>query len=525
MIHLKIISALFPPDGKPHNSFIKIIPEHGLNTVNPKAIYITNTIKKTNNPKWDQDYYIPFYCFESVFLEFWDKKVFGENYFGKSKINFTAASFNQEGPQNVLISLENNTNNFLSYCTYSISSVFSSLNDLPSKPELSRIYIYLTYDPPLKLSQNEKVFLYIQKVNLNGTIYDKTFKEKEKAYRMGPSGLTDIYNFSAIFSDDICFFYVKSINYTGKVTLNIANSPSSEKMDQIHQYFLFFKDEASIQVMSQKDVNFCYSIFPYIFNISDKKLSLVNFKQFSQEINPQIFPIESQDQIQNTDDDFLNAFNYFHSNPEGIALKKILDEGIKGIDGSTDIYYYRFPIDPLKKYSIRSAFKFYEIEYKPINIDICFNFCHGNHFTYFVYISGENGKELSQLNCSPQNGIEINQNEIECGFLERLCFILSFDKIEKNIKYIAFIINSTKINVLNNSSICVVDRKSKKELMDMNINKCSGKKSVLAAILIKNDENDWMFWPCMQFYNGDGDSNAYEFINMFLTDTSNTMLY
>lgn len=520
MIHLKIISATFPPDDKPRNSYIKIIPKHCNNSINPTAIYKTKKIKKSNNPEWNAEYYIPFYCFDSVILEFWNKKVFGESFIGKGEIDFTPESFNQKEPQKMQISPEYSSNSFQSYCIYSISSTFSSLDYQPYRYDTLKFYIYLTYNPPLK--QGEEVELYIQKVDKNGSTYDKAFKEKEKVRKMGPFGLTDVYNFDGYFSKDVCFFFVKSINYTGKVTLNIANLPYPAEMDQIEQYFLFFKD-VSIQVSSQKDVNFCYALFPYTFKIADKKVSLENFKLLP-EICQQTVPVSSQFQAQTTDDDFLNAYNYYHSNPEGIALKSILDAGMKGICTSDFTFYYHFPIEPLKKYYLNNAFKFHEIDYKPNKIGIYFNLNLNSIFTYFVYTSGENGVGLDQFILDSKNGIETKKNEIGLGLMDRMCFFVTLDKFDKSVKYIAFLANSKKNNILNEGFIRVTDETSKRELMSLNTNNSSGKSSVLAAMLVRDDDdNDWVFWPCMQFYNGEGADNAFEFMSTFLTDSINEL--
>lgn len=206
MIHLKIITAYLPDTGKAHNAYFKIIPRHQNNSINPNAIYQSKKVKKTNSPEWNQEFYIPFYCFDSVIIEFWNKKVIGEKYLGKGEIKFIPEAFMQSSVQTMHINLEENPTHFQSYCTYTILPTLSSLDVKSTTQTALCVYIYLTYDPPIQPNQDQKVELFTQKINQNGTVFEKTYKNEDVNNKIGPSGPTTVYKYDAFFADDICFF-------------------------------------------------------------------------------------------------------------------------------------------------------------------------------------------------------------------------------------------------------------------------------------------------------------------------------
>lgn len=516
MIHLKIISANFPNEKKPLNPFFKIIPQHENNTINPTSLYKSKKKKKTNDPEWDDEFYIPFYCFDSLVIEFWNKKIIGEDYIGKGQIFLNPENLNQNSQQTFRIDLNNSSNNFQSFCQYSILPTMSSLNFKNTETVSLQVYMYLTYDPPLRSNEGEEVHLFVQSVNANGTVFERVFENQFKTSKNGPSGTTDIFIYDAYFSNETSFFYVKSINYTGKISLNIANAPYPADMGDLDQYFLFTND-ISILVDSRKNINISYSIFPIKFTLI-KKLTLTPFS-IPQGINPQKVSLSTLNE-KLIGELFESLFNFYHSNPDGIALKTILDCGSRGICPPNLSFHYRCLIEKLNKYSIKNSYKFHEIESPQTKIVIAFQY-HADitNNKVFIFTSGANGENLNNIGQS-EAVCKYDNNEI--GFINdmyKLCF--SPHLLDKSVKCVSIVFSSDRNCSLNSGACRLVDMNTRKELMFLDARGKITAKSVLVGIFVKSnndDDDDWEFWPCLHPINGSGEDNAFEFLHDFLID-------
>ena len=113
-------------------------------------------------------------------------------------------------------------------------------------------------------------------------------------------------------------------------------------------------------------------------------------------------------------DPFLNLFEYFHSNPEGIALKNIFDVGSRGICTSGLAYHRRFEIEHSKLYSIKSAFKYLEIQWEPINLVVAMDDTNSPNYKFFVFTSGENAQNLTD---STESGVVSKISPRGVGFV------------------------------------------------------------------------------------------------------------
>lgn len=210
---------------------------------------------------------------------------------------------------------------------------------------------------------------------------------------------------------------------------------------------------------------------------------------------------------------------FFHTNSK-FQKRRFAPHGSRGICTSGFAPHRRFEIEKSKFYSIKSAFKFHEIEWEPIKIFIAFDEANCPNYKYFVFTSGENAMNL---NDSTNSGVVSKMDPRGPGYVNdipKFCF--SLDNVQKSDKYVALLLSSDSSHVMNDSLYRVVEERSKKELMFLKTKNDAKKNCVLIAIFVRNG-NDWEFSPCMQFFSGNGSDDTYEFMHVFLIDQFNKL--
>ena len=157
MLSLKIISAENLPPGR---LYAKIYPQ---NFGQRSELYnsTTDKSKKTTNPEWNHEIIIPFYCFQSAIIEFYNRK----ELIGTTEIPFTISTLNNRQPQKIAI---RNTKTASSFCTFSLTMSNGSLSMQRNLIPMN-IFIYLTYSPPLQFNQGE-VQLFVKTNSQNDQI-------------------------------------------------------------------------------------------------------------------------------------------------------------------------------------------------------------------------------------------------------------------------------------------------------------------------------------------------------------------
>lgn len=196
MIHFKLISAI---DLSKFScvTYVKIVPQmEGVH--NTEAYSITDKSSRTKEPQYNHEVNIPFYCLTSLELLFYQKKPGNDKLIGRSQIPFTLETFMLPQPQTQEIKLYEPFKD--SYPSVKFSISYYPISNLIVNPVVNpkRVFIYLTYEPPLQPNVQE-VDLMCKGLDDNGTIYDPSISEfviKGKApIRCGPGGPTQVYYF------------------------------------------------------------------------------------------------------------------------------------------------------------------------------------------------------------------------------------------------------------------------------------------------------------------------------------------
>lgn len=573
MIHFKLISAT-DLSKFACTSYVKIIPQmDGVNNSEPYSI--TEKVSKKKEPVYNHEIEIPFYCLNSLDLIFFQKKLGKEKSIGIAKIPFTLDTFLLPQPQITDIKLYEPFKDSCPTVKFSVS--YFPISYLYINPVVNpkRVFVYLTYDPPLQPNTQE-VDLICKGVDDNGTIYDpsiSTYILREKVpARCGPTGLTQVYYFDhEKIKEGKFFFYIKSVSYTGKVTLNFCTSPEKVNTENHKEYFMI-DNPHSIYVNHKQTV---FILFPIKFLFSIESVSISQIEMLPVECivqpNPNIQSVENP-----TGDEFIKLYNYFTSDPDGIAEWSIIYSGSLSLLFSNDrINSYRFEIEGGNKYSLTNAFKLNRIFEIPREIYFAMNYrATGSNLYFHVLSCSDKGQNISSFKVndksttsekpvyfkfidnyqdnkslpgvgaftSKENFMDLlkkdaNQNDNDLSIdKKRIC--INLEKIEKSVRFIAIIASSGNKassnkngglvfkQIWDDASCRVVDSFSRKEVMCLKLKQHVCPCGIFIALLFRTNDDNWEVWPCNQLFKSnlpystslpDSEKNAIENFSTFFT--------
>lgn len=517
MLHLKIISA-HDLSKKSITSFIKVVPKikDSLNE-NFFAYAVTEKVSKDTDPQYNEDILIPFYCFESVQLIFFEKKLVGERSIARITIPLNLSTFLKPQPITDSIELYYPFDGANATVTYSVS-YFPSTNILTQKfQNPMNIFVYLTYDPPLQLNVQE-VQMFCKGIGDNGSMVDPStnahIRIELEPTKCGPSGLTQVFYFDRIHVASGNFiFYIKSMNYTGTVTLNFATAPQNVSEENCQQYFCN-DSNSSVIVNSNNGSQNTYALFPIQLLLKPNEVS----------INP--IKISESDGIHNIpnqiistkhgNDDFQNMKDYYTNHPEGIVQQKIFNAAFKAIYGSLPApsgeanVNINVDVELGKSYSLKSAFKYHSINKPPTKILLSLAWTNAAYQTYNVGLCGEGFEALNHVifyDRHDKNAKVYFDYYDSPTAKERIYFCL--DKFDKTMKYISLSALSNlkpkknsvkKVKNWSNAYCIVSDADTKVELMRFNLPTHDSPCGVIIALFIRGDDDDWKFMPACKYF-------------------------
>lgn len=536
MIHFKLISAKDLPSsskGKACNAYAKVYP---LNfDISPThKIGKTKTIKKTSNPEWNHEFIIPFYICTSIRVEFWDDHVFKDELIGSSIIYFSADDFYQNTTETVRtspINLKSSTSGQSPTFSYSISPILSSLDVKPSKkPE--QIYTFLTFEPPIE-KEGEEVQLFVYAVNENGTVYDVTndlyMRGESEPAHCGPTGPSQVYYINAYSPDSIyvnirgpgLFFYMKNSGYSGNITLNFAVAPNDfdkkKYIDKCH----IFNNQWSVYSNNKNTGNHSYLSFPIRLYFKGDKCVIDPIK-IPNKIE-RITIKNSEDHSENKIINFSSAVDFYNNNPDGIATRSIVSTIGHLLCRST--FHYRFELTPGNRYSLTQAFDYNDINAHPSEIMVGLGWDTCCDLDASILQVCENGQQIEPIcyfnESNKDHSIYTTGDNLTgdaVGDDEKI--FINLEKVESSIKFLAVVITSFSVvpfSEIKGAFCRIVDNKSKKEVMYLNLSKKEKFTGLLFAILGRID-GVWDMWPCLKFFNGSTPSDAQKFLDDFLKE-------
>lgn len=493
MFHFNLISAI---DVSKRNcsTIVKIVPkmEEEENYFN---ISITDKVSNDSNPIYNHQILIPFYCFKSIELIFFEKKLIKETSIARATIPFSLSTFMNTQQQSTNLELYNPFNGADPRVNFSIT--YYPLTNLPKNQATNplKVYVYLTYDPPLQHNTQE-VRLFCKGIE-NGILFDPSTNEniriEQEAARCGPSGLTQVFYFNhKSLKKGIFFFYIRSSGYTGKVTLNFATMPELMSIDHMQEYFIF-ADSGPFPINTQNNVNNVFALFPVklCFSTSDVTVTEMNVTD-----RIQTAPANSPKENQEAEERIVNAAALLLLNKSGSPSEKV---GVRyeAIQGN--------------RYSLKEAFNRCSINAKPTTITISLILETTLNLTYHVYTCGENGESNSPFVFYDRHDAKsliyfdyYSQNRAEKDIIH---FKLS--QFKETVKFIGLFVitqftgkkGSTYLSKNNwkSGSARVSDFNSKKELMSFNLKSSVSPCALFLGMFVRGDKDDWEFWPVSRY--------------------------
>ncbi|KAK8850284.1 hypothetical protein M9Y10_018413 [Tritrichomonas musculus] len=510
MFHFKIISAHDLFQNK-CNSCVHVIPKIN-DTENYFDYYITDKVKDTD-PEYNEEILIPFYCFDSLQLVIFQKKLLAENSIARVNIPLNIQTFINNQPQSTAIEFYSSSSNFKPTFNFSIS--YFPLQSLPTKPASnpSLIFIYLTYNPPLQHNTQE-VHLTCKGVTDNGTIYDPSTNDHitvdEESVRCGPSGLTQIIKINHYYvKNGKFFFYIKSMGYTGKVTLNFATAPTQVSETNHSEYF-FFNDPSCLDVASSNGSENMYALFPVKLVLSPNSVTVGNLSINSNE-SIQKVPSQNSEADQN-------------------AQKKLIQLGGTQIVGSGKAINIRLDVEPGTRYSLNELYRKNSIDIRPDLVMTSLSFSSSTYLSFHVWMCGDAGEGMNPFIFYNEHDITAkiyidyySQNEVSA---KRIFFNLK--KMEATVKYIALfgVSNATQKGqatkkIWSDASCCLSDPYSKKELISFTMPSKNSPCAFLIAMFVKVGDDNWEFWPCSYYI---GPKNVITYSNSISPSDLRTFL-
>lgn len=513
MFHFNLISAT---DISKRNSttFVKIVPKME-EEENYFGISITDKVSNDSNPRYNHQILIPFYCFNSIELFFYEKKLFKENSIARSKIPLNLSTFMTTQQQSTNIELYSPFEGAKPQVAFSVS--YYPLTSLPKKQITNplKVYTYLTYDPPLHHDVQE-VHLFCKGIN-NDTLFDPSTSEniiiEQEATKCGPSGLTQVFYFGhKSLKKGAFFFYIKSCGYTGKVTLNFATAPETMKIDDMQEYCMF-ADSGPIPVHTQNNMNNVFSLFPVKLHFSPSEVTVTEMIAAD---HVQIAPVNSPKDNQSAEEKIINA-----------AADLILNR--QGSNKASEKLNVRYDVVPGNRYSLKEAFERCSINSKLSTISISLILETTLNLTYNVYTCGDGGEGYSPFvfydKHDSKNLIYFEYYSQSREEKEIINFKLS--QFQKTDKFVGLFVHTNfkgkkgafiKRKNWNNGSARVSDFGSKKEIMSFSLKNADSPCGLFIALFVRVNDDEWEFWPVARYLTP---VNPYSSQPIQLTDIGN----
>lgn len=463
--------------------------------------YVSEKIKD-KNPEYNEEFLIPFYCFSSLQIVFYEKKLITENSIARAKIQLNLQTFLASQPQSIPIELYYPFKG--AQPSFNFSITYFPLQNLPTKKATnpSLIYIYLTYDPPLQLNTQE-VRLIFRGIEDNGTVYDPSTNsnviiDRESA-KCGPSGLTQVIKIDhrGIQSGKY-FFYIKSMGYKGKVALNIATAPTTVDKSNHDEYFLF-SDSSVVSVSSSNGIENMYALFPIKLVMTESSVTVDNLSLGYQGLYIQRVPLSlPPNQISEADQNAQKNIITF-------AGEQLLDA--KSIN-------IRNEISPGSRLSLNELYKKNSIDNRPDKIKLSLCFSSSININYDVWTCADAAEEMKAFIFYDDHDSKANVYFDYYGqnlkSKERIFFQLN--QFDISVKYIAlFAYANHKVHfdrltpitrkIWSNASCSISDPNSNKELLSFTMPTKDSPCGILIAMFVRIGDDNWEFWPCSRFFD------------------------
>lgn len=516
MFHLKIISAsnLPSPNSKSSHLYVRVfLVNFGVQA--SKCIASTKKTKKIINPEWHELIQIPFVACQRLHLEILDETSHANIVkVGTTEIELSPENVDdKEHESDVKIENEDPTLKEQPKLKYLIEPCTLFPFRIKNYKAPDAFYCYLSYDPPLK--SDDRVELDFGSINNEGTAIqgiENYFVSYEKEpTHIGPKGLTQVFYIPRkSFVDAQFFFYAKTYNYKGNVTLNFVYGPSDSSPKYLSKKFAQSDKNGSISVDQVSSNHVAYSVFPVMANITSSSIDFELFK-IPIEVIEQIVPIEKDTKHGHT--------------KEKEAIDKIFDLVGKQICPENKEFQRRFNVYRGIRYTIDEAFKYQNIETSPRDITVCIGWDPSTHMDSSIVPIEKTGKALEPIcyfhpvNIKRGDSIRTSSQTFHSLITEdneKIRFKLL--EIDPNVQYLGIAVTAEKgspISGINGVYCRIMDNESKKEVMFIHLPKKKEKTGVLFGILTRVN-NVWNFWPCLKFFDGTNPDQAKGFFSDYI---------
>lgn len=509
MLHLKIISAhhLHASSGKSNHLYVKaFLVNYGVTA--SKCIGQTKKVKKISDPSWHEVILIPFVAAQGVHIEIFDETSHSNTELvGSAEIQLSQEFLNGS-EQKTPIKLEEKDLDEKHHKEAVLKYSIEPCTRFPFKVKYYKnpdaFYCYLSCNPPVE--DDQKVELNFGSINNEGTVIqgiENYFVSSEfEPTHLGPNGPTQSFYFSRLnFVDAQFFFYLKTHQYKGTVTLNFVYSPIESTPRYLAKKFIQSDKNSAVTIEDDGDDQEILTVFPLMVNIDSSSVSFNPIK-VPDEVVTQTLPEKGS--------------AHFEAKQKE-AVGKIFDLVGKVICPEGKEFHRRFNIYPGIRCTLNEAFKFQGIDINPKSITICIGWDPASHMDSSILPVDKNGKALEPIcyfhpvNARRGDSIRTTSQTLHSVVTEdneKIRFKLT--EIDKNVQYFGVAVTSEKnspINNINGVYCRIIDEESKREVMFLNPTKKEDKTGLLFGILTCVD-GIWNFWPTETYFDGSNPDQA-----------------
>lgn len=461
----------------------------------------TKKINNTTNPQWNDDIYIPFYTCQSIYVEIWDgSSTHHQTLIGWTHIHFNGSNLYLPNTdiKTVPITLKDSSKKL---CDPFLSYILELCQNFPmrikSKKHPHSIFCY--YTTSLKPSISKQFELCCSLINKNGTCFPAledfhVFGENDPNH-YGPTGLSQVFQIqTSHFIDSQFFFYIKSSQYSGEVTLHFAFGPEDYTSKTPLKHFGIFHHCVSIKtnVENEHQHAFKYVVFPIVLHCKENSVSFIETEIPDSVMEPLTSELDSNKVID--------------------SEKQICERIGQIITPKTKKFHMRHEIFPGEKCSIEQAFKQQNIQYHPKSITLSFDWNTDTHMEPSLLPICEINNDCQPV-CYYHPTIQ-NGSIKTSGFApdETHLRVKLWDLPDK-LRYIGIALNSTKgipFNDIDGAYLRIFDDNTGKEIMFLNVENKTNKTGVIIGVLAKVDGH-WEVWSCMKYFHGKHPSESMSY--------------
>lgn len=501
MIHLKIISASNLPSADKNgysDPYVLVYPVNYGELNLPIAK--TKTIKKTLNPKWNENVILPFVSFKtSIRLVFMDADMLSEDdRLGLVDIYPSLSNFYRHDAevQVANISIDDKYKGSVrqeSTVKYSIIPTFTSF-DFKQKKDPKRLFVYLDFDSYHPDSQ-EKISLLVYGVNKNGTIVDPindvhTYGEIEASH-FSPNGLVQVFVFDRTdfweygLVDGQYFFIVHSKSFRGKVTLTFVGSPKNISEKKFSSKFKIINNQFSLSLNGE---NNCLLTFQCSLKFSKKDVKIEPLQVPS---NLQVIHLANESEYIPKLNEMMNGIGQLFCPP-----KKTLHTRFDSVKG--------------KRYSLNELFQINNIRSLPSKINIALGWDTYTDLDLIVFPLSYNDKLLdpvgSKVKKNNSNQSIKSKGDSTRGIKDGDDEVITIDlnNINQNIKCLLIAVSYHQcedFTFIKGCFLRIVDCNSDKEILFSKLEKGEYKTGVIWLVIGKIEEV-WNVYPCFIYVDG-----------------------